>query len=41
VLAGIDLLTHEELGYWEERGYDQDAGTGHSYAPSPRPPTLP
>jgi DMSO/TMAO reductase YedYZ molybdopterin-dependent catalytic subunit len=29
-LAGINLVTHEQLGYWEQLGYDQDAWVGRS-----------
>jgi len=29
-LAGINLVTKEELGYWEQLGYDQDAWVGRS-----------
>jgi DMSO/TMAO reductase YedYZ molybdopterin-dependent catalytic subunit len=29
-LASINLVTHEQLGYWEQLGYDQDAWIGHS-----------
>ena len=29
-LAGINLVRSEELGYWEQLGYDQDAWVGRS-----------
>lgn len=29
-VAGIDLVAHEQLGYWEQLGYDQDAWVGRS-----------
>jgi DMSO/TMAO reductase YedYZ molybdopterin-dependent catalytic subunit len=29
-LEGVNLVTHEQLGYWEQLGYDQDAWVGHS-----------
>ena len=29
-LAGINLVSSEQLGYWEQLGYDQDAWVGHS-----------
>jgi DMSO/TMAO reductase YedYZ molybdopterin-dependent catalytic subunit len=29
-LAGINLVTQPEAGYWEQLGYDRDAWVGHS-----------
>jgi DMSO/TMAO reductase YedYZ molybdopterin-dependent catalytic subunit len=29
-LAGINLVPQEQLGYWEQNGYDQDAWVGRS-----------
>jgi DMSO/TMAO reductase YedYZ molybdopterin-dependent catalytic subunit len=29
-LGGVNLVTHEQLGYWEQLGYDQDAWIGRS-----------
>jgi DMSO/TMAO reductase YedYZ molybdopterin-dependent catalytic subunit len=29
-LNGINLVPAEEIGYWEQYGYDQDAWVGHS-----------
>ena len=43
-LTAINFASHEQPGYWEQRGYDQDAWVGRSNPPKPRPklpPTLP